>query len=107
MDPTAPFRLRRVLLGVLVGLTLLALAFFGWVQYRRGQYHDREKAVIGGYHREYVLCVSAGNAATGCAERVLAACQLDPFWRVAKPFAADPRTALPDPGERCASGAAG
>ena len=106
MDPTA-FRIRRVLLGVVVGLVLVSVAFYGWVQYRRAQYDDRERAVLSRYHQDYTLCVTAGNAAVGCAARVVNACVADSFWSLAKPFASDPESARDDPLERCRSGATG
>jgi hypothetical protein len=104
MDPCAPLTLRRVLVGVVVGLVLVSLAFYGWVQYRRSQYTQHERAVLGRYHEAYTLCVAAGNPAFACANRVQNACVRDPFWTTGKPFAFDPESATPDSGARCRDG---
>lgn len=86
MYPTSPFLLRRVLLGVVVGLAVLAAGFFGWSRYRVGQYHHRESAVLTAYRGEYRSCVAGGAGTAGCATQVYAACLADPFWRTDEPF---------------------
>lgn len=96
------FKLRRVLIGVAVGLVAVALSFYGWVQYRQSQYADRERAVLTGYHNQFALCLKLGNGELACARHVLAACTRDPFWAGRVPFAsagAEP----PDPAGQCAS----
>ncbi len=98
MEPTT-FKMRRVLMGVVVGMLLVGLAFYGWAQYRQQQYHQRESAVLAGYRHESALCARAGNMAGHCADRVLAACLDDPFWQTSKPF--DAAAALPDPAAPC------
>jgi hypothetical protein len=107
MDPTAPFLVRRVLVGVVVGLVLVSLAFYGWVQYRTAQYHDRVAQVVARYHRAYVLCVDQGGTATDCAVRVTGACTRDTFWAGAEPFATVPGTDSVDAATRCRSVPAG
>jgi hypothetical protein len=99
MDP-ARFKLRRVLIGVAVGLVALALGFYGWVQYRQSQYGHRERAVLTRYHDDYTLCLKLGNGDLGCARQVLAGCVRDPFWSDAKPFASA-GSAPPDPFDSC------
>ena len=101
MDPHAPFLVRRVLLGVLIGCVLVVFAFFGWVQYRTGQYHGREKALQNRYHSAYTECVSTGGQAKDCAVRVLASCNRDPFWSIEQPFAYLPGAATDDQQCRC------
>ena len=97
---TVRFRVRRVLIGVVVGLVALTLSFYGWVQYRQSQYADRERAVLTRYHDNYTLCLKLGNGDLGCARHVLAACVHDPFWAGGKPFATA-GSAPPDPIGRC------
>ncbi|MDT4917280.1 MAG: hypothetical protein QOH89_1980 [Pseudonocardiales bacterium] len=94
------FRLRRVLIGVLVGLVALTLGFYGWVQFRQSQYQDRERAVLVRYHDDYSLCLKLGAGDYGCAQRVLAACIVDPFWSDGRPFASAGAAPLDAPG-RC------
>jgi hypothetical protein len=94
------FRLRRVFLGVVMGLVVLSLGFYGWVQYRQSQYHDRERGVLTRYQNDYSLCLKLGQGEFGCARRVYASCQLDPFWSGDKPFASA-GSAPPDPADRC------
>jgi hypothetical protein len=106
MEPTA-FKVRRVLFGVVVGLALVSLAFYGWVQYRQSEYQHRERAVLSRFHQAYALCVTAGNASVSCTDRVMDACVGDPFWTIAKPFSFDPAAARPDARDRCRSGAVG
>jgi hypothetical protein len=93
-------------MGVVAGLVLVAVSFYGWVQYRQSQYEHREQAVLSQYHDAYTLCVTAGNPAFVCANRAQTACQRDPFWATGKPFAFDPHAASPDPRARCAAGVA-
>lgn len=104
MEPSTPLKLRRVLVGVVAGLTLLALAFYGWVQYRQSQYHHRQHVVLSRYHAAYTTCVAVGNPAQVCAPRLTTACVLDPFWELGKPFAFDPETAVPDKDRLCRDG---
>lgn len=99
MAPAA-FKLRRVLMGVVVGSVLLTLAFYGWVQYRQSQYAERERAVLGRYHEDYTLCLKLGNARLVCGQRVLSACERDPFWDLDTPFATAGSTP-PDGAGRC------
>ena len=94
------FRLRRVLIAVVVGLVALTLSFYGWVQWRQSQYTGRESAVLARYHDDYTLCLKLGNGDLSCARHVLAACVHDPFWQSDKPFAAA-GSAAPDPFGRC------
>src|SRR6478672_1608055 len=103
MDPTAPFLLRRVLPGVLLGVTLVGVVFFGWVQYRTSQYHGREHALEKRYHAAYVTCMGSGGQTGDCASRVEATCNRDPFWSVAKPFAFLPGAAADDQSDRCSA----
>lgn len=86
MDPTPPFLVRRVLLGVVVGLAVLAVGFFGWTRYRVGQYHHRETTVLAGYRAEYRSCLALGSPASYCVSSVDTACAADPFWRGEPPF---------------------
>jgi hypothetical protein len=94
------FKLRRVLIGVAVGLVALTLTFYGWVQYRQSQYGDRERAVLTRYHDDYTLCLKLGNGEPNCARHVLATCVHDPFWQAERPFASA-GSAPPDPFGRC------
>ena len=94
------FRLRRVLLGVVMGLVALSLGFYGWVQYRQSQYQDRERAVLDRYQNDYSLCLKVGSGEFGCARRVVASCKVDPFWVGGKPFASA-GSAPPNPADRC------
>jgi hypothetical protein len=94
------FKLRRVLIGVVVGLVALTLSFYGWVQYRQSQYADSERSVLTRYHDDYTLCVKLGSGDLSCARRVLTACVVDPFWGQGKPFSSV-GTAAPDPLGRC------
>jgi uncharacterized membrane protein len=100
MESTA-FKLRRVLLGVIAGLLLVALGFYGWVQYRRSEYQHRQQQVVARYQRSFTLCSAAGTTPALCVDRVLDACMADPFWRVAKPFSFDAGVAAPDPVAGC------
>jgi hypothetical protein len=98
----ARFKLRRVLIGVVIGLVAVALSFYGWVQYRQSQYTDRERTVLTHYRNDFTLCLKLGNGELGCARHVLAACVRDPFWAQEKPFASA-GTAAPDPLGRCST----
>lgn len=102
MESTA-FKMRRVLMGVVAGLLVVSLAFYGWVQYRQSQYHKRERDVLARYQRSYTLCTTIGNSPLVCLDRVMTACADDLFWRVAKPFSFDAQVAAPDPIGRCRS----
>ena len=96
----ARFKLRRVLIGVLIGLVGVALGFYGWVQHRQSQYADRERTVLTRYHDSFALCLKLGNGEFGCARHVLAACVRDPFWEHGEPFA--PAGSAPaDPFGKC------
>ena len=106
MDPTAPFLVRRVLLGVLLGCTLVGFAFLGWVQYRTGQYHGREAALQKRYHSVYLACLSGGGQPDNCASRVEASCNRDPFWAIGQPFAFLPGAASDDQQSRCSKSVA-
>jgi hypothetical protein len=94
------FRLRRVLLGVVMGLVLVTLAFYGWIQYRQSQYAQRERDLLSRYHDDYTTCLAAGNGSLACARNGLAACVNDPFWRGDEPFATAGSTPA-DPNARC------
>jgi hypothetical protein len=106
MDPTT-FKLRRVLVGVVVGLLLVSLAFYGWVQYRRSQYNERRDAVLGRYHNGYTLCVTAGNYRPSCAASAVNACVRDAFWSITMPFKIDPESPGTNAGARCRAAVAG
>lgn len=94
------FKLRRVLIGVAIGLVALTLSFYGWVQYRQSQYADRERTVLTRYHNQFTLCLELGNGEFGCARQVLASCLRDPFWGEGQPFATA-GSAPPDPSGQC------
>jgi hypothetical protein len=96
------FKVRRVLISVVVGLVVVALSFYGWVQYRQSQYADRERTVLTHYRNDFALCLKLGNGQFGCARDVLAACVRDPFWEQGKPFAAA-GSAASDPVGRCST----
>jgi hypothetical protein len=98
------FKLRRVLIGVFVGLVAVSLTFYGWVQYRQSQYADRQRSVLTKYHDDYSLCIKLGNDPLSCARHVLAACTHDPFWKGDKPFAAA-GSSPPDPVGSCRASA--
>jgi hypothetical protein len=100
MEPTA-FKMRRVSIGVVVGLLVVSLAFSCWVQYRRSQYQKHEQDVLGRYQRGYTLCTASGTAPFVCRERILQACVADPFWQVGKPFSFDAQVATPDAIGQC------
>jgi hypothetical protein len=102
MEPMAPFRVRRVLLGVVIGTALLALGFYGWVQYRTGQFHHRADALVARYHQAYEQCVAGGGLAPDCATRVVDACRRDAFWVTGQPFAFLPGSSAADAAGRCA-----
>jgi hypothetical protein len=107
MDPTAPFLVRRVLLGVVIGLALVVLGFYGWVQLRVSQYHDREHAMLQRYQRAYTLCVAAGSMPSTCVAKVYTACRSDAFWTVGRPFAFDLDSQSSEAALRCRNGATG
>ncbi|HEX3334855.1 MAG TPA: hypothetical protein VHS54_00240 [Jatrophihabitans sp.] len=86
MRPTAPFRLRRVIGGVLVGLVVLFLAAFGWVGYQTALYHRHENAVVAKYRDEFKTCLAVGGVRASCASQVSARCVDDVFWSRRKPF---------------------
>jgi hypothetical protein len=101
---TSTFRLQRVLMGVVVGLLVVALAVWAWADFRRSQYNDHQRAVLSRYHEAYTLCVTAGNPSWACANRLQTACRADPFWKVAKPFAFNPQVATAEIATHCRSG---
>lgn len=107
MDPSAPFLLRRVLLGVVVGIALVLLGFYGWVQLRVSQYHDREHSTLVRYQRSYALCVAGGSVPQTCAAKVYTACRADAFWTVGRPFALEPDSQSSEAMIRCRNGATG
>jgi hypothetical protein len=94
------FKLRRVLIGVVIGLVAVTLTFYGWVQYRQSQYADRERNVLTRYHNQFTLCLKLGNGQFSCARHVLAACVRDPFWDGGVPFASA-GSAAPDASGQC------
>jgi hypothetical protein len=98
---TSAFLLRRVLLGVLVGVTVLALAFLGWVELRTSQYHQREAKMLSRYRAEYATCVGQRLAPDTCAQETRELCMRDTFWQREPPFRIDlaPQFNLPD--QRC------
>jgi hypothetical protein len=96
------FKLRRVLIGVVVGLVTLALTFYGWVQYRQSQYADQQRSVLTRYHDDFTLCLKLGNGELGCARHALAQCLRDRFWDRQQPFA-QAGTAPPDALAQCRS----
>jgi hypothetical protein len=95
-------QLRRVLIGVVAGLVALALGFSGWVDYRQSQYRDRERTVLTRYHSDLAFCLTVGNADYACVRRVLASCEVDPFWLDGLPFATA-GSAPPDRVSRCST----
>jgi hypothetical protein len=95
------------MLGVVVGLALLALAFFGWSRYRTAQYHHRESAVLTRYKAEYNTCVADRFAVSRCAQQVFTACSADPFWQVQEPFSIGVGGGLDDASLRCRDGVTG
>jgi hypothetical protein len=97
---TARFKLRRVLIGVVIGVVAVTLGFYGWVQFRQSQYADRERTVLTHYRNDFTLCIKLGTGEVGCARHVLTACMRDPFWRQDKPFASA-GSAPADPFGRC------
>jgi hypothetical protein len=101
MDRTAPFLLRRVFVGVLVGLLLSVLAFFGWTRWRTAQFHERQDAVLTGYRHLYENCVAGGTAPAYCGQRLMATCTADAFWRVEPPFVIDFASRFDDAATRC------
>jgi hypothetical protein len=107
VNTTAPFRLRRVLLGVVVGLALCGLAFYGWVRYRTSQYHDREASVLSRYQYSYDVCLHTGDPQVLCRDRVYRACAADAFWRVHEPFTIGLGAGLSEAALRCRDGASG
>jgi hypothetical protein len=86
MPAATPVRLGRVIVGVVVGLGILFLAGFGWLEYRTGQYHRHENGVVTRYRGELTACVVGGAARESCAARAAARCLADGFWTKKKPF---------------------
>jgi len=107
MEPTAPFLLRRVLVGVVLGLALVLVGFYGWVQLRVSQYHQREHAMLVRYQRVYSLCVTAGSTPSNCATKVYNACRADAFWTTGRPFSFAVDAQSSEAMLRCRNGAAG
>ena len=101
METAASFRLRRVLLGVVVGLTLLALGFYGWARFRSAEYHRREAGVLQHYRSTYRFCLQGGVPASACLASSSAACAADPFWSVTEPFSVDLRQGSAEAQDRC------
>jgi hypothetical protein len=96
--PGHPFLVRRVLLGVLIGLTALAVGFLGWVQFRTSEYHQREAKMLSRYRAGYTTCLRQQLAPTTCAQEVHNLCTRDVFWQREPPFLIDlaPQFNLPD-----------
>jgi hypothetical protein len=92
---------RRVLLGVVVGLALLAVCFFAWTRYRVAQYHHRESALLTRYHAQYQACTSAGTVAPRCATPIYQACTADAFWGVGEPYTFGLGADVDDSATRC------
>jgi hypothetical protein len=107
MDPRAPFLVRRVLLGVVIGCALLGFAFLGWVGYRTSQFYGHEKSLVAHYHGAYTACVKDGGEAGTCAAGVVASCSSDPFWSLGRPFVFLPGIATDDRQTRCRGSLAG
>jgi hypothetical protein len=108
MDRTSAFMVRRVLLGVIVGLTLLALCFFGWVQFRTSQYHHRESQMLSRYHSGYVACVRDPLESATCVRQLRDLCVRDVFWhREQPPFLIDLAPQFNTPELRCKDAVAG
>jgi hypothetical protein len=93
-----PFLVRRVLLGVLVGVTVVALGVFGWVQFRTSEYHQREAKMLSRYRAGYATCVRQQLAPQACAHEVHDLCTRDAFWQRQPPFLIDlaPQFNLPE-----------
>jgi len=108
MYRTSPFLLRRVLLGVIVGTTLLGLGFFGWVQFRTAQYQARETRMLSRYHAGYTACVRREVTPGTCARAVRDLCNRDGFWRREEPpFLIDLAPQFNAPDLRCGETVAG
>jgi hypothetical protein len=102
VNRTSAFLLRRVFLGVLVGVTLLALGFFGWVQFRTSQYHQREAHLLSRYRSGYATCLRQQVTPAACALEVRDLCTHDQFWqREQPPFVIDLAPQLNVPELRC------
>lgn len=104
---TGPFLLRRVFAGVVVGVVLLLIGFYGWVRYRTGQYHHREELMLSGYRTAVTQCVAAGTPGSTCTTRGYQACLGDLFWLVGKPFALDLTSPTQEANDRCRSSTGG
>jgi hypothetical protein len=74
------------MLGVIVGMAVLALGFFGWTLYRIGQYHHREGGVVAAYRTDFRNCVGSGAGVASCSQYIYSTCLRDPFWRTQQPF---------------------
>ena len=99
---TEPFLLRRVLAGVVIGLALLLIAFYGWVRYRTAQYHREEGQMLARYQQAYTACVTEGGAPASCAIRAHGSCLADSFWLVPRPFSADLHAVQTEAASKCA-----
>jgi hypothetical protein len=108
MDRAAAFLLRRVVLGVIVGLTVLAVGFFGWVQFRTSEYHEREARMLSHYRHDYAACVREQVDPAGCAQQLRRLCTRDAFWqREQPPFLIDLAPQFSTPEARCTVSLAG
>jgi hypothetical protein len=101
VDRTSAFLLRRVLLGVLIGVTVLAVGFFGWVQVRTSDYQKRESQMLSRYRSGYAQCVRQQFAPSTCARDLRALCTRDDFWQQEPPFFIDLAPQLNTPEVRC------
>lgn len=97
------FLLRRVLLGVLIGVTVLGAGFFGWVEFRTSQYHQRESEMLSRYRTSYAACLGQHVTAGVCAAEVRDLCTHDRFWqREHPPFVIDLAPQFNAPDQSCA-----
>jgi hypothetical protein len=101
MDPSAPFLVRRVVVGVFVGVVLLLLAFYGWVRYRTSQYEHSRSEMLVRYQNAYTLCVDAGTPELVCSRRIYSACTHDAFWATEKPFSFDLQSGSDEASTHC------
>jgi hypothetical protein len=106
MDRTPPFLVRRVLMGVVAGLTVLAVGFFGWVQYRSSEYHDREAKMLARYRHDYLVCLR-DQSASACVSQLRELCARDVFWQQEPPFVIDLAPQFSRPDARCTEVVAG
>jgi hypothetical protein len=108
VDRTSAFLLRRVVLGVIVGVTVLAVGFFGWVQFRTSEYHKREARMLLHYRHDYAACVRQQTAPATCARQLRQLCTQDVFWqREQPPFIIDLAPQFSTPEVRCRESVSG